>query len=53
MGDISCIGDLGFPPPGVDRSAKVYEPGEISKDGTETTIQILGSVNPSKAGLEL
>lgn len=51
MGDISCIGDLGFPPPGADTSAKVYAPGEIPKHGTETTISNLyGKVTSPLSG---
>ncbi|KAI8649093.1 hypothetical protein NCS57_01445400 [Fusarium keratoplasticum] len=41
MDGISCVGDLGFPPPGADKSAKFYAPGEFPKNGTETTISNL------------
>ncbi|KAI8689374.1 hypothetical protein NCS56_00200800 [Fusarium sp. Ph1] len=51
MDDISCVGDLGFPPPGADKSAKFYAPGEFPKNGIETTISNLdGSVTSPLSG---
>lgn len=51
MDGISCVGDLGFPPPGADKSAKFYAPGEFPKNGTETTISNLdGSITSPLSG---
>lgn len=51
MDNISCIGDLGFPLPGADKSAKFSARGEILKNGTETTISNLyGSITCPLSG---
>ncbi|KAF4992966.1 hypothetical protein FDECE_13550 [Fusarium decemcellulare] len=48
MDTISCIGDLGYTPPGEDESAKFYAPGEFTKNGTITTTTNIdgGITNP-------
>ncbi|KAJ3543824.1 hypothetical protein NM208_g3375 [Fusarium decemcellulare] len=42
MDAMSCIGDLGFAPPGLDKSAKFFAPGEFPENGTQTTVSNLG-----------
>ncbi|KAJ4247434.1 hypothetical protein NW762_013109 [Fusarium torreyae] len=49
-----CISDLKFTPPGKDKSAKVYAPGEFPKNGTKTvTTNRGGSITSPLSGATL
>ncbi|KAM0549170.1 hypothetical protein ACHAPJ_009479 [Fusarium lateritium] len=49
-----CISDLKFTPPGKDKSAKVYAPGEFPKNGTKTvTTNLGGSITSPLSGATL
>jgi hypothetical protein len=46
----SCANDLKFTPPGKDKSAKFYGPGELPKNGTKTLSNVEGSVTSPLSG---
>nr|CEG05546.1 unnamed protein product [Fusarium clavum] len=46
----SCANDLKFTPPGKDKSAQFYGPGELPKNGTETLKNMDGSITSPLSG---
>ncbi|KAF4995604.1 hypothetical protein FDECE_12747 [Fusarium decemcellulare] len=51
MDAISCTGDLGFAPPGLNKSAKFFAPGEFPENGTQTTVwNLVGSITSPLSG---
>ncbi|KAH7186266.1 uncharacterized protein B0J16DRAFT_363226 [Fusarium flagelliforme] len=46
----SCAKDLKFTPPGKDKSAKFYGPGELPKNGTDTLTNMEGTITSPLSG---